>query len=77
MNDRISDLARARISDRSRRIGSRVVSAEVVRFIPRPSGRNAAGSTDFPTIAFRSAPGADDRADTAPCEYLATEHDES
>ena len=77
MNDRISDLARARISDRNRRIGSRVVSAEVVRFIPRPRGGKAAESTDFPTIAFRLAPRADDPADTAPCEYLATVHDES
>jgi hypothetical protein len=58
-------------------MGSRVVSAEVVRFIPRPRGGNVAEPTDFPTIAFRSAPGVDDRADTAPCEYLATEQGES
>jgi hypothetical protein len=58
-------------------MGSRVVSAEIVRFIPRPRGGNAAEPTDFPTIAFRSVPEANDHADTAPCEYLATEQRES
>jgi hypothetical protein len=76
MNDRISDLARARIPDRDRRVGDGVVSAEVVRFIPRPRRGAANASTDFPTIAFRLPPEANDHADTAPCEYVAPDHDE-
>jgi hypothetical protein len=74
MNDRISDLARARVPGRNRCVRRNVVSAEVVRFIPRP--RRGGKVTDFPTIAFRTAVGAEDHADTAPCEYVAP-HDKS
>jgi hypothetical protein len=69
MNDRISDLACARISDRDRRAGGNIVSAEVIRLIPRP--RRGGEATDFPTIAFRFAAEAEDHPDTAPCEYVA------
>jgi hypothetical protein len=45
------------------------MSAEIIRFIPRPNRR---GPTDFPTIAFRSEVPSKDLAtehvDTAPCE---------
>jgi hypothetical protein len=53
MNDRVSDLARANAPDRHHRIGCNIVSADVVRFIPRPR-RNGGEPTDFPMIAFRS-----------------------
>jgi len=56
------------------------MSADIIQFIPRP---NQAGKrTDFPTIAFRSAPNERikdapakldlgiDHADTTPCEYV-------
>ena len=55
------------------------MSAEIIQFIPRPKhGRGPAdfSTTDFPTIAFRSAKRPDDfvmdHADTAPCEVLAS-----
>jgi hypothetical protein len=76
MNDRLSDFARARLSDRDPRVGSGIVSAEVVRFVPRPRRGASNDSTDFPTIAFRLPSAAADRADTAPCEYVAPDHDE-
>jgi hypothetical protein len=45
------------------------MSAEIIRFIPRPNHR---GPTDFPSIAFRSEARPKDLAtehvDTAPCE---------
>jgi hypothetical protein len=48
------------------------MSADVIRFIPRPArGREP---TDFPTIAFRSVQ-LDACADTAPCEYVQREND--
>jgi hypothetical protein len=75
MNDRVSDLARARVPGRDRRVGGNVVSAEVVRFIPRP--RDSGEATDFPAIAFRFAAEAGDHADTAPCEYVAPEQCET
>jgi hypothetical protein len=47
------------------------MSADIIRFIPRPKSDRAA--TDFPTIAFRSTVQSDraasDQGDTAPCEY--------
>jgi hypothetical protein len=52
------------------------VSAKVVRFIPRPR-RDSGEATDFPTIAFRYPAEAGDHADTAPCEYVAPELDET
>jgi len=69
MNDRVSDFGRARLPDRNRRAGRNVVSAEVIRFVPRPRGGGEA--TDFPTIAFRFVAEAGDPTDTAPCEYVA------
>ena len=49
------------------------MTADVIRFIPPPAtGR---GPTDFPTIAFRSASHARESTDTAPCEYLPSDHD--
>jgi hypothetical protein len=75
MNDRVSDLARARVPGRDRRVGGNVVSAEVVRFIPRPRG--SGDMTDFPTVAFLLPVETDDHADTAPCEYVAPPHDET
>ena len=54
------------------------MSAEIIQFTPRPKQHRQSAdfsSTDFPTIAFRSAKRADDlvmdHADTAPFEYLA------
>jgi hypothetical protein len=47
------------------------MSAEIIRFIPRP--KHDREQTDFPTIAFRSVvpdDQVDDPADTAPCEYV-------
>jgi hypothetical protein len=53
------------------------MSAEVIQFIRRP--HHDREQTDFPTIAFRSVlqPGdlAVDHVDTAPCEYLSSDHD--
>ena len=75
MNDRVSDLARARVPGRDRRVGGNVVSAEVVRFIPRP--RDSGETTDFPAVAFLLPVEAEDHADTAPCEYVAPADDET
>jgi hypothetical protein len=75
MNDRISDLARARVPGRDRRVGGNVVSADVVRFIPRP--RSSGDTTDFPAVAFHMPAPAEDHADTAPCEYVAPGDHES
>lgn len=47
------------------------MSAEIIRLIPRQ--KRDREETDFPTIAFGPAIGADDltmdHADTAPCEF--------
>jgi hypothetical protein len=53
------------------------MSADIIRFIPRP--RNVSEQTDFPTIAFRSVVPdlAADAVDTAPCEYVAPEGDDA
>jgi len=67
-------LARARVSGRDRSVRRNVVSAEVIRFIPRPRS-GSSEMTDFPTIAFRGAAETEDHPDTAPCEYVAP-HDE-
>jgi hypothetical protein len=72
MNDRISDLARARMLRHDRRLGGAGVTADIIRFIPRPTP--GPGPTDFPTIAFRSASPAEECADTAPCECLPSDH---
>jgi hypothetical protein len=73
MNDSVSDLARARRPRHDRRVGSAGMSADIIRFIPRP--KPGLGPTDFPTIAFRSASPAEECADTAPCECLPSDHD--
>jgi hypothetical protein len=63
----------ADIIGRDRDIGANFVSAEIIHFIPRP--KHGRERTDFPTIAFRLPVRLDDpaldRADTAPCEYVA------
>ncbi len=51
------------------------MSAEVVRFIPRP--RDSGETTDFPAVAFLLPVEAEDHADTAPCEYVAPADDET
>ena len=71
MNDRVSDFGGAHVPDRDHCAGRTVVSAKIIRFIPRPGG----GATDFPTVAFRSVVTTEDHLDTAPCEYVAP-HDE-
>ena len=46
------------------------MSAEIIRFIPRPKHGE---QTDFPTITFRATVPDDvaaDHADTAPSEYI-------
>jgi hypothetical protein len=54
-------------------MGGIFMSAEIIRFIPRP--KHGREQTDFPTIAFRLPVWPDDpavdHADTAPCEYVA------
>jgi len=65
--------------DRDRDIGANFVSAEIIRFIPRP--KHGREPTDFPTIAFRTSVRPDDpaldHADTAPCEYVAPDECET
>jgi hypothetical protein len=55
------------------------MSAEIIRFIPRP--KHDREQTDFPTIAFRLPVRPDDltidRVDTAPCEYVAPDAGET
>jgi hypothetical protein len=55
------------------------MSADIIRFIPRPNRGRA--PTDFPTIAFRSPVKPDDlvsdHADTAPREHAPAESDAS
>jgi hypothetical protein len=71
MHDCVSGIARARGPVRARHLGAIVVSADIIRFIPRPKSHRE--PTDFPTIAFRSTVRSDELArdhdDTAPCEY--------
>jgi hypothetical protein len=50
------------------------MSADIIRFIPRPNGGR--GPTDFPTIVFRSTR-PEPCADTAPCEYVPPHDDGS
>jgi len=68
-HDRVFDFARFGRPGRDRSVGGVFMSAEIIRFIPRPNHR---GPTDFPAIAFRSeAPPKDhaaEQVDTAPCE---------
>jgi hypothetical protein len=56
-------------------MGGIFLSAEIIQFIRGPKHRRE--QSDFPTIAFRSAPRPDDltmdHADTAPCEYVPPE----
>jgi len=58
--------------DRDRSMGGIFMSADIIRFIPRP--KHDRGQTDFPTIAFRLPVRHDDptidHTDTAPCEYV-------
>jgi len=53
------------------------MSAEIIQFTRRP--RHIRQQTDFPTIAFRSVLQSCnltmDHIDTAPCEYLSSDHD--
>ena len=69
-DDRLPDIARARRPDCHRRIGGMLVSAEIIRLIPRP--RRDDEQTDFPTIAFRSAvPDLTmNHADAVPCKHV-------
>jgi hypothetical protein len=78
-HDRIFDIARACGPDRDRGVGGICMSADIIQFIPRRHHDRAA--TDFPTIAFRSAPRPDDltmdHVDTALCEIVRPEPDEA
>jgi len=78
-DDRISAVARVGRAGHDRHLGRIVMSAEIIRLIPRPDrGREP---TDFPTIAFRSVVKPDDltmdHADTAPREHTPAENDAS
>ena len=73
MDDRISDLAGARRPRHHRRVGAAGLTADVIRFIQRPTAGH--GPTDFPTIAFRVAGEANECADIAPCEHVESEDD--
>jgi hypothetical protein len=79
MDDRLSAVAGIDRTCRDRYHGGIVMSADIIRFIPRPN--TAREPTDFPTIAFRSAVKPDDlvmdHADTAPCEHAPAENDAS
>jgi hypothetical protein len=76
-DDRVSDIARVDRPDCNRDMGGTAVSADIIQFIPRPGKDHE--QTDFPTIAFRSVVRdvAVDHVDTAPCEYLQPESDET
>jgi len=73
MDDRISDLARARRPRYHRRVGAAGLNADVIRFIPRPAAGR--GPTDFPTIAFRTTDAANESAGTSPREHVQSEDD--
>jgi hypothetical protein len=78
-DDRLSAVAGLDRTCRDRYLGGIVMSADIIRFIPRPNpGREP---TDFPTIAFRSPVKHDDlvmdHTDTAPCEHAPAESDAS
>ena len=80
MNDRVSELGGAAGPHGhfpERKTGT---SAGVVRFI-LPPPRHGRAPTDFPTIAFRAAVRpevfAETHADTAPCEIVPFEYDET
>jgi hypothetical protein len=73
MDDRISDLAGARRPPHHRRVGATGLTADVIRFIPRPKvGR---GPTDFPTIAFRTAGAATECPDAVRREHVQSKDD--
>ncbi len=61
MDDRVSDLARARVSDRDRGGPWNVVSAEAVHFVARLSSDDV--PSDFRQFAFRSVVELDEFAD--------------
>ena len=71
-DDRVSDIACACRTDCYRSFGGMPVSADIIRFIPRPKRDDE--QSDFPTIAFRSAVPTDDlpmdHADASPSEYI-------
>jgi hypothetical protein len=73
MDDRVSDFAGADVPDRDRRVGGTVVSAKIIRFVPRR--RRADEPPGLSTAAFRSVAAARDHLDTAPCEYVAPQDD--
>jgi hypothetical protein len=73
MDDRISDLARARRPRDGHRVGRARLTADVIRFIRAP--RAAAGRRIFRPSHFVARPGADESADTAPCEYVRPDDD--
>jgi hypothetical protein len=60
-------------------VGGIFVSAEIIQFIRSP--KDGRGKSEFPTIAFRSVARRDDltmdHVDTAPCEYVRPESDET
>jgi hypothetical protein len=78
-DDRLPAVAGVDRTCRNRHLGRIVMSADIIRFIPRPD--TARERTDFPTIAFRSAVKPDelvmDHVDTAPCEHAPAENDAS
>jgi hypothetical protein len=73
-HDHVSDFAFAGRPDCDRHMGGRVVSAEIIPFVPRINRKRE--SMRSPSIAFRPPPRRDDltmdHADTAPCEYVSS-----
>jgi len=71
-HDRVSDIAVTGWPRRHRSVGRTRMSAEIIRFIPRPNRNRDA--EDFSTFGSRSAALPDDltmdHVDTAPCEYV-------
>src|SRR5947208_16275397 len=55
--------------DRDRSMGGIFMSADIIRFIPRP--KHDRGQTDFPTIAFRLPVRHDDPLSIIPTQRLA------
>src|ERR1035437_4673011 len=68
-HDRVSDSTL--IGGPGRDVGGTFVSAEIIRFIPRPDHHRE--QTELPTVVSRSAARPDDltmdHVDTSPCEY--------
>jgi len=77
IDDGVSDIACRCRACCDRRLGGIVMSADIIRFIPRPN--RSREPTDFPAIAFRSVVEPDnlimEQTDTAPCEHTPPESD--